>query len=159
MPDAPRSPRRVPSRSAVPLPQSSASSRAAPPSVIGALLRGQPELTLLKKAAAGMATIQLVDDRFALLSTILATRPAALVLPPYDEKRTSTAPLVLRVRREAPQVEVLVISTHPAGAGRPMLRSAQAGARVIASPTAAELQATLVELLEPRRPKESADGQ
>jgi hypothetical protein len=126
---------------------------------MGALLRGQPELTLLKKAAVGMAEIQLVDDRFSLVSTILTARPAALVLPPYDEHRTSTAPLVLRVRREAPQVEVLVISSHPGGAGRPMLRSVQAGAHVIASPTTAELHTALAKLLEARIPKDSGEDQ
>jgi hypothetical protein len=112
------------------------------------LLRGQPELALLEKAAAGIASIELVDDRFALLSTVMASRPGALVLPPYDNDRTSTAPLVLRMRREIPSVPVLVISSHPAGAGQPMLRAVQAGAHVIAAPSAAELHAALASLLE-----------
>jgi len=104
---------------------------------------------MLNKAAAGVAAIDLVDDRFALMSTILATRPGAVVLPPYDSEHTSTAPLVVRVRREAPSVAVLVISSHPAGAGQPILRAVQAGAHVIASPTTAELHAALVSLLGP----------
>jgi hypothetical protein len=120
------------------------------PCVVGALLRGQPELALLAKAAAGLARIELVDDRFALLSTLLAARPGALVLPPFDTERTSTAPLVLRARREAPGVAVLVLSSHPSGAGQPMLRAAQVGAHVITSPTAAELRTALASLLDPR---------
>lgn len=117
-------------------------------SVVGGLLRGQPELTLLQKAAADLATIELVEDRYALLATVLSVRPGALVLPPYDGDRTSTAPLVLRMRREAPSVPVLVISSHPRGAGQPMLRAVQAGAHVIAAPTTAELHAALASLLE-----------
>jgi hypothetical protein len=158
MPDTRRTVGRARSRSTAPHSQSSPAQRAGPPSVIGALLRGQPELTLLRKAAAGIATIELVDDRFALVATILARRPAAIVLPPYDDRRTSTAPLVLRVRREAPQVEVIVIASHPTGAGQPMLRSAKAGARVITSPTTAELQTILAALLEPRTATDSADA-
>jgi hypothetical protein len=111
---------------------------------------------MLNKAAAGVAAIELVDDRFALVSTILATRPGAVVLPPYDREQTSTAPLVLRVRREVPSVAVLVISSHPAGAGQPMLRAAQAGAHVIASPTTAELHAALVSLIGPPGPENEA---
>jgi hypothetical protein len=110
-------------------------------------MRGQPELTLLQKAAAGVANVELVDDRFALVSTILARHPGAVVLPPYDAERTSTAPLVVRVRREAPTVALIVISTHPGGAGQPMLRAVQAGAHVIAAPTAAELRTALATLL------------
>jgi MinD superfamily P-loop ATPase len=105
---------------------------------------------LLQKAAAGVARVDLVDDRFALVSTLLATRPGALVLPPYDTEHTSTAPLVLRVRREVPSVTVLVISSQPAGAGQPMVRAVQAGAHVIASPTTAQLHAALASLLESR---------
>ena len=149
MPDAPRSIRRrasartTLSAQAVP---NGATSR----SVVGGLLRGQPELALLQKAAAGIASIELVDDRFALLSTVMATRPGVLVLPPYDSDHTSTAPLVLRMRREVPSVPVLVVSSHPGGAGQPLLRAVQAGAHVIAAPTAAELQAALASLLEPK---------
>jgi len=113
-------------------------------------LWGQPELTLLAKAAAGVARIELVDDRFALVSTILASRPGALVLPPFDTNRTSTFPLVLRVRREAPHVAVLLLSSHPGGAGQPMLRAAEAGAHVITSPTAGELRAALASVLGPQ---------
>jgi hypothetical protein len=147
MPDAPRSirPRARNTSSAHALP-SGGNSR----SVVGGLLRGQPELALLQKAAAGIATIELVDDRFTLLSTVMATRPGALVLPPYDSDHTSTAPLVLRMRREVPSVPVLVVASHPGGAGQPMLRAVQAGAHVIAAPTAAELQTALVSLLEPK---------
>ena len=111
---------------------------------------------MLNKAAVGVAAVELVDDRFALVSMILATRPGAVVLPPYDREQTSTAPLVLRVRREVPSVAVLVISSHPAGAGQPMLRAAQAGAHVIASPTTAELHAALVSLLGPPGPENEA---
>lgn len=121
---------------------------AALPCVVGGLLRGQTELTLLAKAAAGIARIELVDDRFALVSTVQACRPGVLVLPPFDLDHTSTAPLVFRVRREAPSVVVLVLSSHPGGAGQPMLRAAQAGAQVITSPTAAELRATLADFLQ-----------
>jgi hypothetical protein len=123
------------------------SSSAALPCVIAGLLRGHAELTLLAKAAAGLARIELVDDRFALISTIQAFRPGVLVLPPFDLDHTSTAPLVFRVRREAPSVAVLLLSSHPAGAGQPMLRAAQAGAHVITSPTSAELRAALADLL------------
>ena len=148
MPDAPRSIRRRASArttlSTQPLPNAGNAR-----SVVGGLLRGQPELALLQKAAAGIASIELVDDRFALLSTIMTTRPGVLVLPPYDSDHTSTAPLVLRMRREVPSVPVLVVSSHPGGAGQPMLRAVQAGAHVIAAPTAAELQAALASLLEP----------
>jgi hypothetical protein len=118
--------------------------------VVGGLLRGQPELTLLTKAVARMATVQLVDDRLALVSSVLASRPGALVLPPFDFDHTSTAPLVLRVRREVPDVAVLVLSSHPGGAGQPMVRAAQAGAHLITSPTATELHEALASLLEPR---------
>ena len=149
MPDAPRSIRRRASArttlSTQALPNAGSSR-----SVVGGLLRGQPELALLQKAAAGIASIELVDDRFAILSTIMATRPGLLVLPPYDSDHTSTAPLVLRMRREVPSVPVLVVSSHPGGAGQPMLRAVQAGAHVIAAPTAAELQAALASLLEPK---------
>jgi MinD superfamily P-loop ATPase len=118
--------------------------------VIGALLRGQTELGLLVKAAAGVAHLELVNDRFALVTTVLASRPDALVLPPFDTDRTSTAPLVLRVRREVPDVAVVILSSHPGGAGQPMVRAIQAGAYVITSPTAAELHAALSALLESR---------
>lgn len=149
MPNAPRSIRR--SRAGTTFSaQALASHGGTPRSLVGGLLRGQPELALLQKAAAGIASIELVDDRFALLSTVMAIRPSALVLPPYDSDRTSTAPLVLRMRREVPSVPVLVISSHPGGAGQPMLRAVQAGAQVIAAPTAAELQAALASLLEPK---------
>jgi hypothetical protein len=120
------------------------------PCVIAALLRGQPELTLLTKAAADVVRLEVVDDRFALVSAVLAARPVALILPPFDADHTSTAPLVLRVRREAPGVTVLVVSGHPGGAGQPMLRAAQAGAHVITSPTAGELRKALLALLEPQ---------
>lgn len=150
MPDAPRSVRRSPSRTTISrahaLPHGAERSR----SVVGGLLRGQPELALLQKAAAGVATIELVEDRYALLSTALTRRPGAIVLPPYDIDHTSTAPLVLRMRREVPSIPVLVISSHPGGAGQPMLRAVQAGAHVIAAPTAAELHAALASLLEPQ---------
>ena len=149
MPDAPRAVRRSSSRTtthAQVAPTIAANSR----SVIGGLLRGQPELALLQKAAVGIATIELVDDRFALLSTVMATRPGVLVLPPYDSDHTSTAPLVLRMRREVPSVPVLVVASHPGGAGQPMLRAVQAGAHVIAAPTAAELHTALASLLEPK---------
>jgi hypothetical protein len=118
------------------------------PHIVGGLLRGQPELRLLTEAAAGVARLEIVDDRFALVSSLLTSRPDALVVPPFDADHTSTAPLVLRVRREAPDVAVVILSSHPAGAGQPMLRAAQAGAHVITSPTAAELQAVLSTLLE-----------
>lgn len=119
------------------------------PCVVAALMRGQLELALLEKAAAGVARLELVDDRLALVSTIVATRPAALVLPPFDADHTSNAPLVLRMRREAPAVAILVISAHPAGAGQPILRAAQAGAYAITSPTAAELREVLATLVAP----------
>jgi hypothetical protein len=149
MPDASRSVRRPPARTTL-FAQALSPKGGAARAVVGGLLRGQPELALLQKAAAGIATIELVDDRFALFSTVMTTRPGALVLPPYDSDRTSTAPLVLRMRREVPSVPVLVISSHPGGAGQPMLRAVQAGAHVIAAPTAAELQAALASLLEPK---------
>jgi hypothetical protein len=149
MPHAPRAVRRSSSRTTTHA-QAASTTAANARSVVGGLLRGQPELALLQKAAAGIASIELVDDRFALLSTVMTTRPGALVLPPYDSDRTSTAPLVLRMRRELPSVPVLVISSHPGGAGQPMLRAVQAGAHVIAGPTAAELQAALASLLEPK---------
>lgn len=154
MPDASRALRRPPARSARPAAKSPQSRGATLPCVIAGLLRGQPELALLAKAAAGMARIELVDDRFALVSAVLASRPGAVVLPPFDTDRTSTAPVLLRVRREAPDVAVLVLSSHPAGAGQPMLRAAQAGAYVITSPTAAELHAALASFLESRSAEE-----
>jgi hypothetical protein len=147
MTDASRAVRRSAAKK-TPLAQGLSTSGGNSRSVIGGLLRGQPELALLQKAVAGLATIELVDDRYALVSTVLATRPGAIVLPPYDSDRTSTAPLVLRVRREVPTVPVLVISAHPRAAGQPMLRAVQAGAHVIAAPTAADLHAALVSLLE-----------
>jgi hypothetical protein len=150
MPDASRALRRTASRPA----SQPSKSRTALPCVVGALLRGQPELALLTKAAAGVAKLELVDDRFALVSAVLASRPGVLVLPPFDTELTSTAPLVLRVRREVPDVAVLVLSSHPAGAGQPMVRAAQAGAHVITSPTGAELHAALASLLEPRGMKQ-----
>ena len=150
MPDASRAVARTPSRSASHAARSPDAHRAALPQVVGGLLRGQAELTLLTKAAAGVAKIELVDDRFAIVSTVLANRPGVLVLPPFDVERTSTAPLVLRVRREAPAIAVLVVSSNPAGAGQPMVRAAQAGAHVITSPTAAELHQALSSLLKPQ---------
>ena len=117
--------------------------------VVGALLHDQPELALLASAAADVARLELVDDRFALVSTILTARPVALVIPPFDADRISTSPLVLRVRREAPDVAVLVVSEHPGGAGQPILRAAQAGAQVITAPTTDELRKALVALVEP----------
>jgi hypothetical protein len=151
MPDASRALQRTPSRSVSQLAKSPDAHGTALPCLVGGLLRGQPELALLTKAAAGVAKIELVDDRFALVSTVLASRPGVLVLPPFDGEHTSTAPLVLRVRREAQWVAVLVLSSHPGGAGQPMVRAAQAGAHVITSPTAAELREALATLLEPRR--------
>jgi hypothetical protein len=132
----------------------SASHRAASagplPRVVGGLLRGQPEMAILLKAATNVARVDLVDDRLALVSTVLATRPAALVLPPFDEAHTSTAPLVLRVRRDAPGIAVLVVACHPGGAGQPFLRAVQAGARVIPAATAEQLREALVGLFGPR---------
>lgn len=150
MTDAVRPRQRTPSRSAT-HPGRSPDVRGTPlPSVVGGLLRGQAELTLLTKAVAGVAKLELVDDRFALVSSVLATRPGVLVLPPFDGEHTSTAPLVLRVRREAPGVAVLVLSSHPRGAGQPIVRAAQAGAHVIMMPTASELHEALASLLAPR---------
>jgi hypothetical protein len=117
------------------------------------LLSGQPEHALLLKAAAGAARIELVDDRLAVLSTVLAVRPGALVLPPFDLERTSTAPLVLRARREAPAVAVVVLAAHPAGSGQPLLRAVHAGAMVLTSPTAEQLRQALVEVLAAGREK------
>jgi hypothetical protein len=148
MPDARRSTGRSPSPTAAHFAHPTPSSSATAQLVVGGLLRGQPELALLQKAAAGLARIELVEDRYALLSTVLTSRPGALVLPPYDTNRTSTAPLVRRMRREVPSTPVLVISSHPRGAGQPMLRAVQAGAHVIAAPTAAELHAELIRLLQ-----------
>ena len=96
-----------------------------------------------------MARVELVDDRLTIVSSVLASRPKALVLPPFDADKTSTAPLVLRVRREAPHVAVLILASHPSGAGRPMLRAAQAGAHVITCPTATQLHRALASLLRP----------
>jgi AmiR/NasT family two-component response regulator len=149
MPDASRSLQRTSGRSASLPAKSPDAHGTALPCVLGGLLRGQPELALLTKAAAGVATIELVDDRFALVSTVLASRPGVVVVPPFDAEHTSTAPLILRVRREAPAVAVLVLSSHPRGAGQPMVRAAQVGAHVITSPTTTELHEALASLLEP----------
>jgi hypothetical protein len=100
---------------------------------------------------SGLARIELVDDRLALVSTVLASRPSALLIPPFDSEHTSTAPLVLRVRREAPGVAVFIVSSHPGGGGQPILRAVQAGAQAIASPTVAELRAALGSFLGPQR--------
>jgi hypothetical protein len=127
-------------------------SDATPRCVVGGLLRGQPELALLVKAAAGVGRLELVDDRLALVSTVLACRPGVLVVPPFDDARISTAPLVLRVRREAPDMGVLLIAGQPSGAGQPILRAAQAGALVIAAPTADAVRRALKALLEPTPP-------
>jgi hypothetical protein len=125
-------------------------SRSLLPRILGALLRGQPEQALLIRAAAGMARLKLVNDRVTLVTTILSYRPHALVLPPFDADRTTTAPLVLRVRREAPEIAVLVLSSHPAGAGQPLLRAAQAGAHILTSASAAELHTALASLFQSR---------
>jgi len=93
---------------------------------------------------AGAVRVEFVDERLALLSAVLAFRPGALVLPPFDVRRISTAPLVLRVRREAPAVTVIVLAAHPSGAGQPLLRAVQAGATVLTSRSAEELRETLV---------------
>ena len=154
MPDPSRALRRAPSRLASQPAKSPDVQRTGLPCVVGGLLRGQPELALLTKAAAGVAKIEFVDDRFALVSKVLSSHPGVLVLPPFDTDRTSTAPLVLRVRREVPDVAVLILSSHPAGAGQPMVRAIQAGAYVITSPTGAELHAALASLLEPREVKQ-----
>jgi hypothetical protein len=120
------------------------------PRVVGGLLRGQPELALVVKAAQGLARLDLVDDRLVLVSSVIAARPGALVLPPFDADRTSTAPLVLRMRREAPGIPVVVISGQPRAVGQPLLRAAQAGAQVITAPTAPELHDALAALLKSR---------
>ena len=117
------------------------------PCIVGGLLAGQPEHALLLKATAGAARVELVDERLALLSAVLAFRPGALVLPPFDVQRTSTAPLVLRARREAPAVTVVVLAAHPAGAGQPLLRAVQAGATVLTAPTAEQLRGALLTIL------------
>ena len=148
MPDASHSLKRRRGGSAGHPTKSSGTQRDSLPCVVAGLLRGQPELTLLTKAASGLAKIELVQDRFALVSTVLATRPGVLVIPPFDADHTSTAPLVLRVRREAPGVAVLVLSNHPGGAGQPMVRAAQAGAHVITLPTATQLHEALTSLLD-----------
>jgi hypothetical protein len=149
MPDAARRLARAPTRRTAGRPAAAPEPHGTNlPHIVGGLLRGQPELQLLTEAAAGVARLELVDDRFALVSALLASRPDALVVPPFDADRTSTAPLVLRVRREVPDLAVVILSSHPAGAGQPMLRAAQAGAHVITSPTATELQAALNTLLE-----------
>jgi len=117
--------------------------------VLAGLLGDQPELALVAKAVGGTARIELVEDRLAIVSTVVALRPTVLILPPFDADRTSTAPLILRVRREAPGVAVLVLACHPAGAGQPLLRAVQAGAHVVAGATARELEDVLVGLLRP----------
>lgn len=109
-------------------------------------MRGQPEMALLLKAAANVARVEPADDRLTVVSTVLTTRPAALVLPPFDATHTSTAPLVLRVRRDAPGVAILVVACHPAGAGQPILRAVQAGALVIPSATVEQVREALVGL-------------
>ena len=146
MPDTRHGQRTRPARTAAPRPTLGVQSRPLP-CVVGGLLGGQPEHALLRKAAAGVARIELVDDRLGLLSTVLALRPGALVLPPFDAGRTSTAPLVLRVRREVPAVAVVVLAAHPGGSGQPLLRAVHTGARVLTSPTTEQLREALVEVL------------
>jgi hypothetical protein len=118
--------------------------------VLGALLRGQPELRLVTEAVAGLARLELVDQRLAVVSTALRRRPGALVVAPFDSARVSTVPLVLRLRREAPDVAVLVVSNFPAGAGQPILRAVQAGAHAVTSPSNTELRAVISSLLDSR---------
>ena len=148
-----RNPSRGPSRAhatsrrRAPEPRSRAE---AGPYVLGALLRGQPELRLLADAVAGLARLQLVDQRLAVVSTVLRQRPATVVVAPFDSARVSTAPLVVRLRREAPDVAVLVVSSFPAGAGQPILRAVQAGAHAVTSPSDTELRAVISSLLESR---------
>jgi hypothetical protein len=145
VPDALQTHRTRPGRGAEP--RATGPQPAPLPYVVGALLSGQVELALLRKASAGVARLEVVDDRLALVSAVLANRPGALVLPPFDAGRTSTAPLVLRVRREAPSVGVLVLTANPAGCGQPLLRAVHAGAVVLTSPTAEQLREALVEIL------------
>jgi hypothetical protein len=145
VPDARHSHRTRPAR--VAKPRSTGPRPAPQPCIVGGLLSGQVEHALVRKAAAGIARVELVDDRLALLSAVLAFRPGALVLPPFDVGRTSTAPLVLRVRREAPAVAVVVLAAHPAGSGQPLIRAVHAGALVLTSPTADQLREALVEVL------------
>jgi hypothetical protein len=71
-------------------------------------------------------------------------------MPPFDSSRVSTAPLVLRLRREAPDVAVLVVAIRPTGAGQPILRAVQAGAHAVTSPSRSELRAVISRLLESR---------
>ena len=134
-----------------PRPSSRETSTTQPSCVVGGLLRDQPELTLLTKAASGMARIELVDDRLTLVSNVVALRPAALVLPAFDAARVSTAPLVLRLRREVPAVTVIVLACQPSGAGQPMLRAVQAGAHVLAACTPRDLAQVLTSVLEARK--------
>lgn len=149
MTDARRQGRRARTRASTSYAKSPDATGSPLPCVVGGFLRGQPELALVVKAAAGLASVALIDDRLALVSTVLAFRPGALVIRPFDADQTSTAPLVLRVRREAPDVAILVVSSHPRGAGQPMLRAVQVGAQAIALPTVAELRAALGSLLQP----------
>ncbi len=146
----PESARRSRPLSARPAGRPTGAQQATNPCVVGAMLRGQPELRLLTEAVAGVARLELVDDRFALVPSVAACRPGVLVLLPFDADRTSTVPLVLRVRREVPGAAILVLSSHPAGAGQPILRAAQAGAHILTSPTAADLNAAITALLESR---------
>ncbi len=118
--------------------------------IVGGLLRDQPELTVLTKAVSGIARLELVDDRVTLVSNVVALRPAALVLPAFDAARVSTAPLVLRLRREVPTVAVILFACQPSGAGQPILRAVQAGAHVVAACAARELGEMLAELLRSR---------
>jgi len=120
------------------------------PCIVAGLLRDQPELTLLTKAASGLARIELVDDRLTLVSNVVALRPVALVLPAFDAARVSTAPLVLRLRREVPTVTVILLACQPSGAGQPILRALQAGAHVLAAGTPRDLAEVLAGLLRAR---------
>ena len=122
-------------------------SRPVGPSVLLALFEGRREAAVLGTRAFVGVAVSGFNDRQRLLSHAAERRPTVLILPPYDKHGAPTSPLVLRCRRELPDVVVVVLVTDASAIGNQLLSAVRAGAVVARVSSAEELRATLAPVL------------
>src|SRR3954470_15548001 len=85
------------------------------PLVIVACMAGRPEDALFRSLDSAAVTLAFHSDRTLLLAAVRSIRPLAVVFPTFDAHGVACAPLIARLRDEAPDVLSYVLL----GAGRP----------------------------------------
>lgn len=88
---------------------------------------GLPDYSLLASLAGDVGALAFTEDRSALDSRVLGVGPAAVLFPPVDVNGLTCAPLIARVRDEAPDVPVIVL-VSPLRARVGLAESIRAGA-------------------------------